>query len=228
MILLNYRSNERFALVFPEQIPLSKYRIVIGYYEEFKKAIALDFYPLERGYSQIEKWMWLLNLIGQEIDPNIDWHDIEYADLYAFFIASIEVVEGKSPTLSHSNLEKLLGFEDDKAERGESKSASTPTSELITTGDILLDVATATLLNFKQGFSLLSNYSLNQLLQMNKYANALQEKASKEAEEKYNDKKTNSFAPPPVLAPQALDPMTASIVEKIEKKGISVPKRNSY
>ncbi|MDJ0574492.1 MAG: hypothetical protein QNJ65_04925 [Xenococcaceae cyanobacterium MO_234.B1] len=181
--------QDKFVLIFSEDIPLTKHRKVLGYYTEFKNAIASEqFYPIEPyGIQILKDWFWIINLIGKEIAPDIQWQNILPTELYRFFIAKVEKVDGNKIIVGRSELEILLGFTDKDTSVEEIPEAPLELEvEPLSTDDVLLDITTITLLNFKHGYQLLQTHSLSQLIKINEYANALQEKAQKEAEAKHS------------------------------------------
>lgn len=226
---------DKFVLILPEDIPLTKHRKVLGYYTEFKNAIASEqFYPIEPyGIQILKEWFWIIDLIGKEIAPDIQWQSILPPELYRFFIAKIKKVDGNKIIVSRSELEILLGFTDKEIPEAPLELEKTPLVEPLSTDDVLLDITTITLLNFKQGYQLLQTHSLSQLIKMNEYANALQEKAQKEAEAKHSGEqfqKGKIGRPPSSLELPEKVKITSqmkAIADKVKKKGIPIPTINN-
>lgn len=233
------RVYQTFFLILPENIPFIKHRIISSYYNELKLIInnVKTVYPFEPyGKQLLIDNQWLCTTIGKLINSEVNWELANLEDLYYFFVLRIE---GKHIKPSHLDLflgisDKILNPEESEevnSENAEIVEAAKEESELITTGDILLDVAASTLLNFKQGYKLLEEYSLPQLLAINKFASdsmtRAREEAKKEAE---SDKKVkHKFkVTPPKPAPQLVEDRSfvenkAKIADKIKAAGIPMP-----
>ena len=177
-IKLNYIDGD-FDLIFVPNIKNLKYLFAL--YLEFKKAIAGEVaYPMEESDELLfpkykNYYLKIGNLLNiREVDK------LDVLDRHQFFICTepiTKMIKGKEERiLGLSNLEKLLGYDYPNENNNESLNKSN--KELPSTGNVILDVMTASLLTFKIP-NLENYYTLKELSLMISQAANLQKLAEK-------------------------------------------------
>ena len=237
-IKLRYNDG-RFVMVFEEDLPLAKHRLVHSYLQEFSRSLKnKKVYPINpHGIAIIEENRWLINFIGNIINSEILWDEVLTEDLYSFFVVNFDE-EGNQ---LNCRLGNLLGFVEptksqESAEIPETSNENSKVADL-STGDILLDVEAMTLMTFKRGAELIQTHSLAQLVAMNKFAGDCMERARKEAEKEAKDQaedKTGKVdtkidtkvepAPPLPQASAEFRQNKEAIANNLIKMGVAVPK----